>query len=192
VEISDAVTADLAALSDAIEEPGADLTLLMQRLSDSCALAVTSYLGFSITIVVGEVPVTFTVLEDFLDPNEILTSIMLPLSVAGDRASRSEIVLYAATGGAFVDLAADLTYALHAGPDLVQLDHHLTPPDPALRAAGLGALSHQNQAIGILLDRGYKSGEALTELHRLAGLHAISVDMAARQLIDSTIRPPDG
>jgi hypothetical protein len=192
VEISDAITADLAALSDALEEPGADLALQVQRLGESCAFAVKSYLGFSITLVVGEVPVSFTVLEDFLDPSEILTSVMLPLTAVGDHASGSEVVLYAGTAGAFVDLAADLTFALQAGPDVIQLDQHLTPPDPELGVAGLRALSQQNQAIGILLDRGYDSGEALTELHRLARLDAISVEVAAQQLIDSTVRPTGG
>jgi hypothetical protein len=56
----------------------------------------------------------------------------------------------------------------------------------------LRALSQQNQAIGILLDRGYDSGQALTELHRLARLDAISVEVAAQQLIDSTVRPTGG
>jgi hypothetical protein len=192
VEISDAVTADLAALSDALEEPGADLALMVQRLGDSCALAVKSYLGFAITLVIDEIPVSFSVLEDFLDPAEILTSVMFPLTALGDHDSGSEVILYAAKPGAFVDLAADLSYALRVGPDTIKLDQHLTPADPALGAAGLGTLSRHNQAIGILLDRGYDSDEALTELHRLAGLNAISVETAARQLIDSTVRPPDG
>ena len=189
VELSDAVAADLAALTDALDGPGVDLAALVQQLGASCALAVGSYLGFSIIIVVGDVPVSFAVLEEFLDPSEILTSVRFPVSAVGEHAPGSEIVLYAATSGAFVDLAADLTHALKAGPDVVQLDQHLTAPDPALGAAGFLVACRQSQAIGILLDRGHDPEEVLTELGRLARFQAITMDAAAQQLIDSAVRP---
>jgi hypothetical protein len=189
VEVSDAVTADLAALSEALEDPDADLAELVHRLGDSCSLAVGSYLGFSISLVVDEVVVSVSVLEEFLDPSEIATSVMFSLTALGDHAPGGEIVLYAGTPGAFVDLAADLTYALRAGPDAVRLDQHLTPPDPALGASGT-ALSEQNQAIGILLERGHDHDKALAELKRLARLDAISVQSAAQRLIKSATQSP--
>jgi hypothetical protein len=194
VELSDAVVADLAALTAALDEPDTDLAKLIQRLGDSCTLAVGSYLGFSITLIVDQTPISFSVLEDFLDPSEILTSVMFPLNALGEHAlgehaPGSEVTLYAGTPGAFVDLAADLAYALSAKPDAVQLDQHLTPPDPALGAAGLATMSRRNQAIGILLDRGHDPDDILTELHRLARLDAISVETAAQQLIESAMRP---
>jgi hypothetical protein len=187
VELSDAVAADLAALSDALDRPGIDLADLVWQLGDRCAGAVGSYLGFSIRLVIDEVAVNVSLLEDFLDPSEILASVMVPLIALGDDALVGEIVVYAAVPGAFVDLAADLTYALRLGPDTIQLDRHLTPPDPALGA--LTALSRQNQAVGVLLDRGYDANEALPELRRRATLDAITVDVAAQRLIDSA-RPP--
>jgi len=188
--MSDAVVSDLAALSDALGDRDADLVELVLRLGASCSLAVGSYLGFSISLVIDEVAVSVAVLEDFLDPLEILTSVMFPLSALGEHAPGGQVVLYAGTPGAFVDLAADLAYALQTGPDAVQLDLHLVPPDPALGAAGLTTLARQNRAIGILLDRGYDTDAALTELHRLARLKAISVDTAAQQLITSVRRSP--
>jgi hypothetical protein len=187
VELSDAVAADLAALSEAIDEPDADLAILVQQLGASCALAVSSYLGYSITLIVAEVPVSFAVLEEFLDPREVLASVMVPLNALGDHTLGSEIVLYAGTPGAFVDLAADLNYALRA--EAVRLDQHLLPPDPGLGGAGFTRLSRQNQAIGILVDRGYGPDDALAELRQVAERRAISVDAVAEQLIDST-RPP--
>jgi hypothetical protein len=192
MDISDAVAADLAALTAALDDPDTDLVELVQRLGISCSLAVTSYLGFSISLVIDQVPVSVSVLEDFLDPSEILTSVMFPLSALGDHAPGGEVVLYAGTPGAFVDLAADVAYALRTRPDAVQLDRHRIPPDPALGAVGLTALSRHNQAIGILLDRGHDPDEALTELHRLARQDAISLQVAVQQLIDSTVRPPAG
>jgi hypothetical protein len=189
VELSDAVAADLAALTDALEEPDADLATLIQRLGDSCALAVGSYLGFCITLVIDEVPVSFSVLEDFLNPAEVLTSVMLPLNALGEQAPGSAVILYAGTPGAFVDLAADLTYALGATPDAVQLDQHLTPADAA-GDTGLLALSQHNRALGILLSRGLDLDEGRAELERQARLDSISVQTAAQQLIDAAVPPP--
>ncbi len=102
----------------------------------------------------------------------------------------SEVVLYAGTAGAFVDLAADLAYALGTQPDAVRLDQHLVPPDPASDAAGLTGMSRRHQAIGILLDRGHDTDDAVVELHRLARVGFVSVDVAAQQLLDSSRRPP--
>ena len=140
MELSDAVAADLAALSDALDDPDADLAELVQRLGDRCAIAVGSYLGFSISLVIDEVAVSVTVLEEFLDPSEIVTSVMFSLRALGDHAPVGEVVLYAGVPGAFVDLAADLSYALNAGRDTVRLDQHLTPPDPGLGVVGLDGL----------------------------------------------------
>jgi hypothetical protein len=186
VELSDAVAADLAALTGALGDPGVGLVEQIQRLGESCALAVQSYLGFSITIVVDGVPVSLSVLEDFLDPSEILTSVRLPLGAMGEPAAGIQLILYAGTAGAFVDLAADFAFALGVGGDAVQLDRHLTPPDPALGAIGLATLARQNQAIGVLLERGHDQDGARAELHRLARLNAISLDAAVQQLLAST------
>jgi hypothetical protein len=189
VELSEAVAADLATLTSALEEPGADLATLIVRLGDSCALAVRSYLGFSVTLIVGDVPVSFSVLEDFLDPGEVLTSVMFPLNALGGHAPGSEVVLYAGAPGAFVDLAADLAYVLGGTPGAVQLDLHLTPPDTAAGDPRVAALSRHNQALGILLSRGLDLDEGLAELHRRARLDAISVEAAAQRLVASALRP---
>ncbi|MCW2529003.1 MAG: hypothetical protein JWM76_3863 [Pseudonocardiales bacterium] len=189
MEMSHAVAANLAALTGALDEPGPDLAPLIGRLGESCALAVRSYLGFSITLVVDEVPVSFSVLEAFLDPAEILTSVMFPLTALGERAVGSEVILYAGTAGAFVDLAADFSYALGSSADAVQLDRHLIPPARRDGSDGLAKLARRNQAIGILLDRGYDEPDAITELREVARLGAVSVDAVAQQVIDSTARP---
>jgi hypothetical protein len=190
VQLSDAVAADLAALTDALDEPDADLAILIQRLCDSCALSVGSYLGLCITLIINDLPTSFSVLEDFLDPAEVLTSVMFPLDALGGYAPGSAVILYAGSPGAFVDLAADLSYALGARPDAVQLDQHLSPPDPAVGDTGLAAMSQHNQALGILLDRGLDLDEGVTELQRRARLDANSMQTAAQQLLYASVRPP--
>ncbi|MCW2523778.1 MAG: hypothetical protein JWO63_2113 [Frankiales bacterium] len=188
MEPSDALIADLAALSDALDEPGVDLASLVRLLGESCRLAVGSYLGFSITLVGAGGPVSLSVLEDLGDPSEIRTSVMFTLDASGDHPAGSELTLYAGTPGAFVDLAADLAYVLGGSSEAVQLDRHLTPPDPGRGAAGLAAMSRENQALGILLGRGHDPERARTELRRLARADATSLDAAAQQVIDSTAR----
>jgi hypothetical protein len=189
VELSDAVAADLAKLTRALDEPGVDLETLLRQLSDSCAVAVASYLGFSITIVVGDYPISLALLEDFLDPTEILTSLMLPLGAIEGDGFGGELTLYAGAVGAFVDLAADLSYALGAEAGVIQLDHHLLPPTQLRGATGLDHLTVQNQAIGILLDRGLSPDDARGEIHRAARLDQVSVDVVAQRLIRSMVLP---
>jgi hypothetical protein len=189
MDLSDAVVRDLAALSGALDEPGADLAQMIHQLGASCARAVTSYLGFSITLVVDEMPVVFAVLEDLRGPGGIVTSVMFPLSVKDGPGAASKVVLYAGTPGAFVDLAADLSYALGTGPE-VQLDQHLTPPDLSPESTGLAAVSRYNQALGILLDRGFDEEQARAEMQRLAHRDAVSLDAVARKLLDSVSDSP--
>jgi hypothetical protein len=112
------------------------------------------------------------------------------LGALGDHAPGSEVILYAGTPGAFVDLATDLSYALSARPDAVQLDQHLTLPDAAVGDTGLAAMSQHNQALGILLDRGLDLDEGVAELQRRAQLDASSVQDAAQQLLYDSVRPP--
>ena len=99
-------------------------------------------------------------------------------------------MLYAATPGAFVDLAADLTYALQVGPDVLALDAHLTPSCDGSRLHGFADMTHINQAIGILIGGGRSPERAATELRRLADLAETTVRVAAHQVIHATTRRP--
>lgn len=77
---------------------------------------------------------------------------------------RRFVILYAATPGAFVDLAADLSWLAGLELDEFALDQHLNlPVDP--ETAGVGqAASLINQAIGVLVARGRTLGAASDEL----------------------------
>jgi hypothetical protein len=188
VEISVAVAADLARLSDALEDPGVDLELLLRQLSDSCSLAVDSYLGFSITVVIDDRPFAFTVLEDFLDPSEITASAMLPLAALGGFSVGSEIIFYAANPGAFVDLVADLNFALKLETSVAELDQHLVPPDQPVGVTGLAEMSVRNVAIGVLIDRGHLPEQVGAELDRVAELEGLTRGQAAQWVVDTAAR----
>lgn len=168
VEPSPSVLADLRALSEALDEPGGDLESLLRELGASCALAVTSCLGFSITVVVDSVAVGVVVLEAPPSGRRIVTSVTIPLAGLADVAAGSEITFYATTPGALVDLAADLGHALGLGPNGAQFDKRLTPGASSASGTRLDHAKARNQAIGILLDQGRDLDEARAELDRLA------------------------
>jgi hypothetical protein len=182
VEISAALSTDLKALTDLLDEPGTDLEATLQALAADTRQAVDSYLGLTMTLVIDGYPITLTTVE----PVEVETSLRLPLSALGNAGLLGALVFYAGNPGAFVDLAADLSFALGLGPDVVALDQDLTPiSDPAglTGLTGLAEMSQVNQAIGILIERGHMPDSARTELHRLANLAQTTPHAAAHQLI---------
>jgi hypothetical protein len=191
VEPSASVLADLLALSQALDEPDSDLESLLRDLGASCALAVSSCLGFSITLVVDGAAVSVTLLEQPLSYRYIVTSVTIPLTSLGGLSAGSEITLFAATPGGFVDLAADLSYALELHPRMAQFDRYLMPAAKETSLTGLDNVKARNQAVGILLDQGYDLNEAGAELDRLARQERTTPEVVAVRLINATIRPPN-
>jgi hypothetical protein len=159
VAVSAALVADLKALTDVLDEPGIDLEALLRTVAADTRLAVDSYLGLTMTLMIDGYPITLTA----IDPDDIATSLRLPLDVLGHTDPGSVLVLYAAKPGAFVDLAADLSFALGLSPNTMTLDDDLTPTsdDPA-GLQGLAEMVQVNQAIGILIERGHLPDSART------------------------------
>jgi hypothetical protein len=189
VEATSALATELASLTEALDEPGTDLEILLQRLSYHCALAVNSYLGFSIILVIDDEPITFTLFDESVDHLDIATSATLPLDVLGNFGTGSAIAFYAANPGAFIDLSADLSFALGLPPGVIQLDNDMTSPTrPAAR--GTGDLALRNLAIGVLLDRGHLPEQANAELRRQARQQNVSVATAAQRVIASAVNGP--
>jgi hypothetical protein len=100
-------------------------------------------------------------------------------------------VLYAATPGAFVDLAADLSYALGLDRTHLVLDQHLIAPT-AGSGMGLDTQSAINQAIGVLIGGGHTLESARHELDRLASLDSDDLHRAAQAVLASVLAPPAG
>jgi hypothetical protein len=190
VEPSASVLADLLALSAALDEPGDDVEILLRDLGASCALAVTSCLGFSITLVVDSAAISVTLLEEPLSGCRIVTSVTIPLVSVDSIEAGSEITFYATKPGGLVDLGADLCYALGLRPEVAQFDKHLTPGAAGMTSTGLDHAKSHNQALGVLLDAGFDLDQARAKLDQLARQSQTTPEVVARRLIQTTIRPP--
>jgi hypothetical protein len=183
MEIPAALAADLKALTDALDEPGTDLEAILRTLGADARSAVDSFRGLTMTLIIDSSPLTLTT----MDPVDVATSLRLPLDALCDVEPGSELVLYADKPGAFVDLAADLSFALGLAPEVVTLDDDLNPASGPAGMVGLTEMSHVNQAIGILIDQGHLPVSARTELDRLAQQAQTTLHVAAQRLIQSSI-----
>lgn len=160
----------LAALTEALDEPGTDILHAVLQLATGTRLAVPSYLGLSVTATRDDLPISFTMLEEGVDQGQIHASLRVALSgqPENDNATPSVgFVLYAGSPGAFVDLAADLAW-LTGRPlkDFVR-DQHLAIAESDL-VTHLRTASLIDQAIGVLIGRGHTSEQAHRELDALA------------------------
>lgn len=181
MDITGALGADLAVLTDALRYPTADpmatVTDTVLLLAADARAAVPSFLGLTMSIAghetgttVDRVVLQFTLLDGHVDPRDIGTSLRLPRPIAGVGTDRPGItvVLYAATPGAFVDMAADLSFLTGHEFAVADLDQHRGLAHEADITGVLQAEGAIHEAIGVLIDRGHTPEQASTELDTLA------------------------
>jgi hypothetical protein len=78
------------------------------------------------------------------------------------------LILYAATPGAFIDLAADLSWITGRTIADFRLDEHRTLPASYIDPTPLAAMSDIDQAIGVLIGRGSIPEHAERDLYARA------------------------
>jgi hypothetical protein len=168
------VAAALGLLTDALNDPDGDLHGTLATLRHDLIATVPSYLGLSITVVSDGHPVTISAFHRNAaerherSPEGIASSLWMPLAPFVVAEAGSQLIFYAARPGAFMDLAADLTFALGIHFHQAVFDRHLSAPPAAV--SGLQDWSLINQAIGILIDLGHDPTAARDELMRRATL----------------------
>jgi hypothetical protein len=183
VETPTALAADLATLTRALGNPDTDLEASMRLLDAALHAAIESYLGLRIRSTAGGAPVVLTAVHDPARPGPVCSSLRIPLVVLGTSGPEDALIFYAANAGAFVDLAADITWALSAGQATLVLDDDLTVDLGTPAGTGLAEMSVINQAIGALIAQGFPADAAAVELGHRADARASSLDAAARHLI---------
>jgi hypothetical protein len=165
MKVTAALAADLGILTAALDEPGADVLHSLHRLGVDAQAAVPTYLGLSVTVDGSDPPFTFTTFEEGA-ADGVRTSLRLTLPGVGDGWASPwvALTLYARTLGTFVDLAADLAWLTGRPPSDFALDQHLNLPAGSDAGTSLRAASVINQAIGVLIGRGYTPRQAHSRL----------------------------
>ena len=180
MELSAGLAADLARLTDALDDPGTDLADLVGSLHDAFVVAVPSAVGLAFTIRASPAEVTVSTLDGAA--TAVATSLQVPLGSWTDLEPGSAVIFYAATTGALVDLGADLGWLLNLRADVV-LDGHLRPTHPHEVTSGLAEMSVIQQALGVLIDRGMTPQAGRDELEHLARESGTTVHAVAAQVI---------
>jgi hypothetical protein len=184
VDDSTALTEAIADLLGSVDSTGARPAIHLRAAVATLARAVRrvapSYQGLAISVIIDGHRVSLTAMEPSSDQSEITTSLHLTLGGFPLLDPTTEITFYAATPGTFIDLGADLTFALGAaaGP---RLDQDL--PTPVWTGVtGIGELSDINVAIGILIGHDHTPETARRELHRIAAAASITTSEAAARV----------
>jgi len=174
-----ALVADLHLLS-ALSGRTEDLECLVRGIFGDLKAAIPSAIGLSLTVRISGQDVTLTTLDDRVGC--VRASVHFPLGTASV-SEGSCMVFYAATPGAFVDLAADLGWATGLSQRIILLDQHLQVPAEGSVVTGLREFSTTNQAIGMLIGRGSSPESARAELERYAESRSTTVQMIAAEVI---------
>jgi hypothetical protein len=177
------MSTQLEALTNALEDPRVDLQGVVAALVTDVTAAVSSFLGLTMTLLLDGRPITVTTIDTDL-AGAVGASLRLPLEPLAGAAPGSFVVFYAGRPGAFVDLAADTRYAYGLDGDVVLDGHQAAGPRAGIHPVGIGPdeMTMINQAIGVLIARGYLPAEAHDELLRRAASNGRGLPGAAEDL----------
>jgi hypothetical protein len=205
VDLPAALLAHLQELAASIGQDDQDLDVTLTALTAALRSTAASYIGFELTVVEDQWPVT---LAAFTDGHDVLvgTSLRLPLALVSrkiDPASR--VIFYAGTPGAFTDMAADLSHTLGGIPvdqassamnntdhgrtrmdgqrRTIELDADLPPPSRTSGLTGLAELTALNRAIGILVDQGHDIEQSHQLLRSVAAAAGVEPQIYAARII---------
>ena len=200
------VSEDLTLLSQTLDGQAAGLGARVSALCTSVSLSVPSFLGLTLLLpgpparsTAGHDPVRLTFRMP-LDNRALApgSSLLLTPSHGGDRTQTGAagpdrtpvIVLYAERPGAFVDLAADVSWLAGTDRSGAVLDRHLDPPPwsglaetRVVAGGGVEAASTVNQALGFLIASGRTPEQASADLDTAAGQSDGGRLGAARQML---------
>lgn len=191
MDVPAALLTQLARLATSVGLDPEILHLPLTILVTDLRAAVPSFRGLQVIIVNSGQPITLTDLLPAGTDGAALASLRVPLSLIGpDHDGGSRVVFYAGTPGAFVDLAADLSYVLEATTSRdgetsrrLVLDADLPSNAVVSGLTGLAELSAVNRAVGILIDRGHTRDHAYAILQRAAAWAGVKTHVFAARML---------
>jgi hypothetical protein len=170
---------DLAVPNGFAEQP-VELEKSLTALTEAVKSAAPSYRGLALTLVIDKQPVSVTSAEPG-NTSDIATSLRLSLAWVPSLSADSRITFYASTPGTFVDLAADLAFALDSD---IRLDEDI-PPALLSGLTGVSKLSAINKAVGVLISHGHTLDSAQRELRHIADATPSSIRKAAETVTEN-------
>jgi hypothetical protein len=189
VEIPTALAADLQALTEALDPPRIDLAIQLGQLISDIRMTNPAYLGLTLTVISRGVPFTIAAFDEDATSAVVRSSASLPLATLCDIEVGSAIVFYATAPGAFVEFVHEVSSALGLAEGVIEVDRHL---GRTTLLDGLSAATRArriNQALGVLIERGFTPEAARAELRRLGKQPGGSPAAAASQILQ---RAADG
>jgi hypothetical protein len=155
MKLPPSLSAQLSALTDALDDPNIDLEAVLTALLDEVRMSVPSVLGLTMALELNGHQVSVTAIDPDR-PVPVQASVQLPLDPLAGAGPGSNVVFYGRDPGAFDDLAIDARQVL--GPDWpVALDRHLStraefPGTPGIH--GLRKFAAAHRTIGRRLAEG--------------------------------------
>jgi hypothetical protein len=149
-------------------------------------LAVPSALGATISFDLDTptgTPKEIDLVERALDPGEIASGLRLPLVLPQQSLSGS-VLLYASEPDAFTDVVEGLVALLDAQAGLVDASPELPSGTVSPSVVAVQDFSLVNEALGVLINRGFTLTEARGDLQDRATRGRTSLPEAARRLLD--------
>jgi hypothetical protein len=206
LEIPRSLLAILRDLATGIDGEAHALGGLLDALIRDLETSVPSYRGLRLTISQNGFPIVLTAFgqdghdghdwkdgHDGHDGGGEATSLQVPLALLDSGfAPDSQIVFYAGTPGAFVDLAADLHFALsgstpesteNADLPTIQIDADPSPRTQDFSLSGLTELSTIDRAVGVMIVKGHHPDHAHATLRRDAARAGLEPHIWAAQLL---------
>ena len=213
MDLPAALLAHLKDLTASIGQDGQDLNDTLTALTAALNSTAATYCGLRLTIVENQWLITLTAFTDGHDANghdvPVGTSLRLPLALVSPAVDHgSRVVFFAVTPGAFIDLAADLSYVLggipvsqasppadgddhrdHGGAGLdghrraIELDLDLPLLSRVSGLTGLAELTVLNRAIGMLVAQGSDIEQAHQLLRRDAAAAGVEPHVYAARIL---------
>ena len=223
MDLPAALLAHLKDLTASVGQDDQDLDDTLTALTAALNSTATTYCGLRLTIVENQWPITLTAFTDGHDADghdadgydadghdvPAGTSLRVPLALVSPTVDHgSRVVFFAITPGAFIDLAADLSYVLggipvsqasppadgddhrdHGGAGLdghrraIELDLDLPLPSRVSGLTGLAELTVLNRAVGMLVAQGNDIEQAHQLLRRDAAAAGVEPHVYAARIL---------
>ncbi|MEO6604200.1 MAG: hypothetical protein ABIN55_01180 [Aeromicrobium sp.] len=189
MNVPSSLRADLMLLDDVLDGSASGIATTLMILIEEAESAVPSHLGLAVFVPLADgLLLEITTLENDRKIGQIGSSLRLGVhddAQSGEGRAVIELLLLAGRSGAFVDLAADITWMTGRSVDDIRIDADLDYQPESIGTTSLASWSTVNQALGVLIGSGMTVDEAHAELDKLAtatgmGRHLAAVELLAK------------